>query len=130
MARVNTSPTKAKELPPLDPGRYSVECERAELGQSAKGNQTLKLSLVVLDGPEQGDGTNPTGRGLATTLYVADDSRSLLNALQAFGVEYDESGWDSDDFVKKEAVASVVVKMYEGDPVNNIRKFFPVEENA
>lgn len=130
MPRVNVSPTKAREFKPLLAGEYEVEIGKAELGTSPKGNTTLKLGMVVLDGPEQEGGESPAGRNISTTIWVDETSGSLKNALESFGVSNDETGWDSDDFIKSRAIAKVKQKMYDGEITNEVRKFRKIEEDA
>lgn len=133
MARSNVSPTEVKKFYPLIEGKYTVEVATAALGKSPKGNTTLKLELNVLDGPEQpiyndeGEPTDETtscaGRKLSTTVWVDARSSDLQNALDSFKVPYGPQGWDSEDFVGKEAIAFVKVRLYDEEPVNNIKKF-------
>lgn len=133
MAHSNVDPSGAKRLPPLIEGKYAVEIATATLGKSQKGNETLKLEMNVLDGPDQpilddagqpsGDTTSCAGRKLTTTVWVDDKSTDLANAFEAFGVEYGPKGWESEDFVGKEAIAYVKVRIYDDEPVNNVKKF-------
>jgi len=133
MAHVSTVPSNVKKFFPLTEGKYNVEVAQATLGKSPKGNVTLKLDLNVLDGPDQpiyndvGEATDETtscaGRKLATTIWIDETSSAQANAMEAFGVKAGPNGWDSEEFVGKEAVALVKVRLYDDEPVNNVKKF-------
>jgi len=129
MAKIQVVPDQVPERRILKADRYLVEVQKATVGKSPKGNTTLKLETVCIDGPEQEWGS-PNGFGITKTVWVDPKSRDLQNAIEAYGINVGADGWDPDDFVAKQAWASVVVRMYEGEPVNDVRKFFPMESNA
>ena len=106
--------------------RYLLEVQKASMSKSPKGNDTLKIEMVVMDGPDQEWGS-PMGYQMSKTIWVDARSRDLKNALEAFNIKTGPNGWDSDDFVTRQAWATVVVRIYDGDPINDIRKFFPAE---
>jgi hypothetical protein len=126
MAKVPIVPDQVEARKVLSPERYLLEVQKAAIGKSPKGNTTLKLEMVVIDGPEQTWGS-PNGFNVTKTVWVDPKSRDLQNTLEAFEIPVGPDGWDPDDFVAKQAWGSVVNRLYDGDPVTDVRKFFPVE---
>jgi len=125
MAKVSVVPDQIEPRKTLKADRYLLEVQKATMGTSPKGNQTLKLEMIVIDGPDQEWGS-PNGYGVPKTIWVDPKSRDLNNVLEAFEIPVGSDGWDPDDFAAKQAWGSVTVRMYDGDPINDVRKFFPV----
>jgi len=102
------------EPAPLGKGRYFVVCTNASGAVTSTGRDALQLNLEIIDGPELTDGTSPAGRRLIDRLIMpAVDMKDggkfcgvkLHQTCKAFGVSWDETGFDNEDFVGQEAIA-------------------------
>ncbi len=84
------------EEKPLDPTIYGFECTDARKVESQRGRLQLILTLLVVMGNEQVDGTDPQGRRVSDffPLEGYDDMKDqgkycrgrIVNACNAFGV--------------------------------------------
>jgi hypothetical protein len=95
----------------LDKGQYPVRVVNYEDGVSKAGNAKITLRLEVANGPAAG-----------TTLFdnLTPGSAAALpfvkRALVAFGVQWDDEGFDPVHFIGKTALANVDVDL--DDPTN------------
>ncbi len=126
-------------------GPYKVECYDATIyfkgpEDDPATKKKLQLNLVVLDGPEQRDGSSPDERKFVDFLSLdhfeehSDQGKfakqKLKNALNVFEVEHEGDEWDSDDFKEK----VVLVKLKEGvnkqtnEPTVSVAKYIPAPD--
>lgn len=120
---------------PLEKDLYRLRCDDATLGQTSTHKPQLRLSLSIVDGNEQPDGSDPLGRTLADFLLLEFSAssqkgsefleRKLDEAFLAFGVEFDEEGsFDPDDFIGKEAVGLVgTTEDNWGFPQSSVKRY-------
>lgn len=130
----------ADELP-LAPGLYDLECQKAEVKDTAKGGQMLSLQHKIVgveEDVEQPDGSDPQGRYVFDTLPFPDSGmsiqgrklcgRRIRQACEAFGVEYGDHGFDEQDFVSVTAKAKLKTgKDQDGNPRAEIAFYMPDE---
>ena len=128
-----------EEEPVLDKGDYVVRVDKAELVQTQNGNYMVKLEETVIGGDEQEDGSDPQGRKIFDNLVLPDQGQKdggrfagvrLRQTCDAFGVSYDNTGFNAGDFVGQEAIARVKHRTYEGELQLDVRKYLPVGEEA
>ncbi len=126
-------------------GPYKVECYDASIyfkgpEDDPDTKKKLQLNLVVLDGPEQRDGSSPDERRFADFIPLDHlkehkdqgkmAERRLKNALTVFEVEHGDDDWESDDFKEK----VVLVRLKEGvnkltnEPTTSVAKYIPAPE--
>lgn len=126
-------------------GPYKVECYDASIfmkgpEDDADTKKKLQLNFVVIDGPEQRDGSAPDERKFVDFLPLdhyeehSDQGKfakqRLKNALTVFEVEHEGDEWDSDDFKEK----VVLVRLKEGvnkltnEPTTSVAKYIPAPE--
>lgn len=119
----------------LSEGTYEGEIIKAEIADTSKGGQMLKLEAIVQDGPDTEQGESPVGQRLFPTFPHPHESHKdrgryagiqLRKACEAAGVVIDETGYDSEDFVG--SVVKLVVKHeeYEGAPRARVTRMLPV----
>ena len=126
-------------------GPYKAQCYEASIymkGPEDDPNtkKKLQINMVVLDGPEQRDGSSPDERRFADFLALDhyEDHKDqgkmakqrLKNALTVFEVEHEGDEWDSDDFIEK----VVLVRLKEGvntitnEPTIQVAKYLPAPD--
>lgn len=127
--------------PYLDAAEYQVQCLAAKSVESERtGTKGTSLQLKVLAGPTQTNksmaGRESVGMSFFTTLWLphagmkdggAFARRTLRKAVEAFGVPFDATGFDSDGFLNKTAI--VVTKVGKGqddEPVTDIKAWKPL----
>ncbi len=101
---LNTVEDQRPQIAPLERGTYPVRVTNYEDGISQAGNTKITLMLEVASGPFAGrklrDNLTP---GSAAALPF------VKRALVAFGVQWDDEGFDPAHFVGKTALANVVL---------------------
>lgn len=119
----------------LSRGTYEAEVTKVEHTKSERtGSEGTNLELTIQDGPETEQGEEPQGRRLYHTMWwpnpgMKDGGKfsrlQLRKACEAAGVQFDETGFDEDDFLG--AVVGVVVKHeeYEGETRERVSKIIP-----
>lgn len=103
----------------LEKGNYPVRVLNYQDGISQAGNATVKLELEVTDG--QYAGRKLWGR---ITPGSAKALGFVRQALEAFGVAWDDEGFDPVDFIGKTAIAIVDVDMSDPTkPRNDVKTY-------
>lgn len=104
----------------LTPGDHQVTVSKAEPTTARTGRHGLYLELTIVDGPDMDNGEPASSFPFPQRARVwyempGDDDKKrkalgsrLREALDAFGVYYDSSGFDTDDFVGQSAIAEIV----------------------
>lgn len=134
--RINVANLSDYEAPaPLGKGRYYVACSSVNFDTTDNGRDFIGLTLEVLDGPELPDGTSPAGRRLSERLYLpAADMKDggrfcgikLRQTCEAFGLVWDETGFDAEEFIGLEAIA--VVRPRKDNPEQvEVTRFMPAD---
>ena len=116
-ASLNTVETKSFQ--PLEKGNYPVRILNYKDGISQAGNAKVDLELEVTSGQYAGrrlfGGITP---GSAAALPF------VRQALEAFGVSWDDEGFDPADLLGKSAVAIVDTEIRsDGTPGNKVKTF-------
>lgn len=101
---------------PLDEGEYLLQLDKAEETTSQNGNYQIRAELIVVDGPEQEDGSDPKGKKVFDRVTVTDHPFTitrLKNFLKAFQVPVStKDQFDPTDGIGKKAPAIVTVEEY------------------
>ena len=122
-----------RELPTLDNGWYTVEIDKAEIVPTRDGsNELLKVEAHTIDGPDQQSGDDPLNRKLFAQFPHPSPSHkdggtmagvTLQNFLDAADIGYTADGeYDENELVGREVDFKVNVRMYEGEPREEVRK--------
>lgn len=116
-------------------GRFEVECVKVEHTVSdQKGTEGTTLFLKILDGPETDTGEPSQGQRLITTLWwgnaqMKDGGKfsriQMKKACEAAGVQYDETGFEEEDFVGNVFAVKVKISEYEGETRPEVKAFYP-----
>ena len=108
----------------LAKGTYECEIVKAEIAETRSGGHMLKLEALIQDGPETEQGESPIGQRLFPSLPHPDRSHKdggtfagiqLRKACEAAGVVYDDTGYDSEDFIGATVNVLVDHEEYEGE---------------
>lgn len=116
-ASLNTVETKKFTI--LDKGQYPVRILNYKDGISQAGNAKIEFELEVSGGPNQGRKLwgNITPGSVAALPFVRQ-------ALEAFGVAWDDEGFDPVHFVGKTAIAVVDVDLNDPQNPRNVVKTY------
>ncbi|UOF78564.1 hypothetical protein [Caudoviricetes sp.] len=108
-----------KEIELLPTGTYSIRCVKEPHVTESKTKKTpgLCVPIVFLDpGTEIAPGVPRVWDDFKTTVYKSAELGwnhfKIKEVCEAFGVPFDETGFDTDHFVNAEAKLSVVRETY------------------
>lgn len=117
----------------LSPAIYTVEVVKAEdIVSQQKGTRGLALELMVVDGPDQPNGSQPMGKRIFDTLWYPHSGMKdggtfagvrLQDALACFGVLANGSTFDVDDFVGKQGTVKTQIDESGDQPREKVAKF-------
>lgn len=119
----------------LDKGTYVVQIVKLAEEQTASGSSVLVVTLQVVEGPTQTNGTSPVGRTLFHRLPIPSfhhkDQGQMAGArlrafCEAFGIPWDPQGFDDADAIGRTAKAYVGVREYNGIEYEDIKRFQPL----
>lgn len=126
--KVNFSDTESNSFSPIPKGKYHVKVtdyEVKEAGENAKnpGSQYINWECVVQDGAQE-------GRKLFTNTSLLPHALFALKGLLEATGKWSQEQLDSEDFdlepdevIGCDLIAVVELTKYNGDDVNNIKRF-------
>jgi hypothetical protein len=123
----------------LDKADYTVRVDKAEMVATSSGGMMVKLEETVIGGPEQEDGSDPQGRKIFDNLVLPNSGQKdggrfaavkLRKTLDAFGVQYDNTGFAVGDLVGQTAIARVNHRTYEDELQVDVKKYLPESDSS
>ena len=118
----------------LAPGKYRVIiAEPPEVGVNNNGNPEMVITMKVIGGPKQEDGSDPAGSTIKDWIYYTKAMWKLKNLLVSAGIipkddktsDIARGQFDSDILTGQECVINLTASTYNGKEKRDVQYVLP-----